>query len=50
MGETKFIDRVKTFFWWNVMSFGWFIGIFSKKIYTANENWLKTFAKKYRKV
>lgn len=42
MRKTKFLDRVMTFFWWNIMAMGWLIGIFSQKIYSFNEEWLKS--------
>jgi hypothetical protein len=49
MEKTKFWDRVLTFFWWNVMAFGWFVAIFNNKIYNAQETWLINYSKKYKK-
>ena len=46
---TKFLDRLSMFFWWNVMTIGWFVGIFSSKIFEANETWLFNFSKNYTK-
>ena len=43
--ETKFWGRVLVFFWWNVMTLGWFGGIFSKNIFDAQEAWLINYGK-----
>jgi len=49
MKKTKFLDRLITFFYWNYMTLGWFLGIFSSKVYSSNEDWLIEYSKKYSK-
>lgn len=48
--DTKLSERVAVFFYWNLMSLGWFFGIFNKRIYASQEDWLISLSKKHRKV
>lgn len=44
--KSTFFERVETFFWWGVMWFAWFIGIFNNKVYEHNNGWLLNYSKK----
>jgi len=43
--ETNILKRIGVFLLWVALSFAWFIGIFSKKVYAMNEQWLINYGR-----
>lgn len=41
-------ERIQVFFWWQVMAFSWFMGIFWKRVYEHNSKWLVNYSDEYK--